>query len=116
MVIYRTNTTIKFSPEMYGEYFLTNNVSIPNMLVPLGFKEDPWDSDVSIWAMRKDPEDAKATDWPKASNKKHKKQPHDSEIKSYSLMAIYEKVTRSTSHNCQQTPSTMRRWPWSTGQ
>jgi hypothetical protein len=69
--------------------------SIPSMLIVLGFKDNPnWDSDTSIWRMLKDTDDAKVMDHPKASNKKHKKQPHDSGIMSYGLMAIFEKVMR----------------------
>jgi hypothetical protein len=70
-------------------------MSVQDMLMPPGWDDDPnWDSDTSIWAMLKGPEDAEATDQPKTSSKKHKKRAHNSELKSCSLMAIYEEVTR----------------------
>jgi hypothetical protein len=53
-----------------------SNMPVLDTLVPQGCEEDPnWDLDASIWTTLKDPEDAKATDWPKASNKKHKNEP-----------------------------------------
>jgi gag-polypeptide of LTR copia-type len=76
----------------------THKLSSPSISNVLGFKDDPnWDSDMSIWATLKDPED-KATDYPKASNRKHKKQHHNSEIQSYSLMAVYEKSHKGVPH------------------
>jgi hypothetical protein len=66
-----------------------DDVAVPDMLLPPGWENHPnWDSDMSIWAMLKGPEDTKT------SSKKHKKQAHDSEHQSYGLLAVYEKVTR----------------------
>jgi hypothetical protein len=54
----------------------------------LGEHDPNWDSDASIWAQMKGPEDTKAP------GKKHKKRVHDSEHQSYGLSAIHEKVMR----------------------
>jgi hypothetical protein len=51
----------------------TDEVPIPDMPMPPGWDADPnWDSDTLIWVRLKGPEDAEATDWPKASSKEHK--------------------------------------------
>jgi hypothetical protein len=67
---------------------------ILDMLMPPGWEDDPnWGSDASIWATPKGPGDAKATHRPKDSSKKLKKRAHNSELQSYGLLAVYEKVT-----------------------
>jgi hypothetical protein len=66
-----------------------DDLPIPDMLMPPGWEHDPnWDSDMSIWATLKGPEDAKA------SSKKCKKCAHDSDHQSYGLLAIHDKVMR----------------------
>jgi hypothetical protein len=61
-----------------------------SLSMPSGWDQDPnWDSDASVWAKMKGPEDAT-----KASGKKRKKWTHDSEHPSYGILAVHEKVTR----------------------
>jgi hypothetical protein len=66
-----------------------DNVPVPDMSMPPGWEHDSnWDSEASIWATLKGPEDTKA------SSKKCKNQAHNSEHQSYGLLAVQEKVTR----------------------
>jgi hypothetical protein len=67
-----------------------NDVPDEDTAMPAGWEDDTnWDSDVSVWDEMKDPRDAT-----KASGKKRKKRPHDSEPQLSSWLAAREKATR----------------------
>jgi hypothetical protein len=66
----------------------TKATTPPDVSIPEGWDHGPnWDSQASVWAQMRGPDDP-----PKALSKKRKKK--GIEYQSYSVLAVHEKVTR----------------------